>query len=77
MDLQTKPLVDIIKELSLLDNEIEYKVLQYNALADEVLRRFPVRELAESLKQKEVIENDRNLGDQIQDNKAFGLKRDK
>ena len=77
MDLQTKPLVDIIKELSLLDNEIEYKVLQYNALADEVLRRFPVRELAESLKQKEVIENDRNLGDQIQDNKAFGLKRNK
>ena len=77
MDLQTKPLVDIIKELSLLDSEIEYKVLQYNALADEVLRRFPVRELAESLKQKEVIENDRNLGDQIQDNKALGLKRDK
>ena len=77
MDLQTKPLVDIIKELSLLDNEIEYKVLQYNALADEVLRRFPVRELAESLKQKEVIENDRNLGNTIQNNKALGLKRDK
>ena len=77
MDLQTKPLVDIIKELSLLDNEIEYKVLQYNALADEMLRRFPVRELAESLKQKEVIENDRNLRDTIQDNKALGLKRDK
>ena len=77
MDLQTKPLVDIIKELSLLDSEIEYKVLRYNALADEVLRRFPTRELTESLKQKEVIENDRNLGDQIQDNKALGLKRDK
>ena len=77
MDLQTKPLVDIIKELSLLDSEIEYKVLQYNALADEVLRRFPVRELAESLKQKEVIENDRNLGNTIQNNKALGLKRDK
>ena len=77
MDLQTKPLVEIIKELSLLDSEIEYKVLQYNALADEVLRRFPTRELTESLKQKEVIENDRNLGDQIQDNKTLGLKRDK
>lgn len=38
----TKSTVDIINELSLLEKELDFKVLKYNLLCTEINRRFPM-----------------------------------
>ena len=49
-DLETKPLVDIITELSRLEREINLKILKHNLLVSEVCRRFPIPEVEENFK---------------------------
>ena len=49
-DLETKPLVDIITELSRLEQEINLKILKHNLLTNEVCRRFPTPEVEENFK---------------------------
>ncbi|NLE03624.1 MAG: hypothetical protein GX638_02330 [Crenarchaeota archaeon] len=48
--LETKPLVDIITELSRLEREINLKILKHNLLTNEVCRRFPIPEVEENFK---------------------------
>ena len=49
-NLKTKPLVDIITELSRLEREINLKIQKYNLLSNEVCRRFPIPEIEENFK---------------------------
>ena len=48
--LETKPLNEIITELSRLEQEINLKIQKYNLLASEVCRRFPTPEVEENFK---------------------------
>ena len=59
-DLTTKPLVDIVKELSQLEQEIYYKTMRYNALVAESIRRFPT--LAKDIKPKEICDEGNTKG---------------
>ena len=49
-EITTKPLNEIILELSRLEQEINLKIQKYNILASEVCRRFPMPEVEESFK---------------------------
>lgn len=49
-NLQTKPLNEIIMELSKLQQEIDLRIMKYNLLAYEVYRRFPTPEIQEDFK---------------------------
>lgn len=51
MDLKQTPTVELVKTLTKLDNEIEYKILQYEDIYEELIRRFPV--LKEEIKPKQ------------------------
>lgn len=48
--ITTKPLNEIILELSRLEQEINLKIQKYNLLASEVCRRFPMPEIQEDFK---------------------------
>lgn len=48
--LETKPLNEIITELSRLEQEINLKIQKYNLLANEVCRRLPTPEVEENFK---------------------------
>lgn len=48
--ITTKPLNEIILELSKLEQEINLKIQKYNLLASEVCRRFPMPEIQEDFK---------------------------
>lgn len=39
-ELSTKPTVDLVKELAVLDHEIELKVMKYNLYSMELHKRF-------------------------------------
>lgn len=52
-ELKTKTLVDIMKEMTRLDNEISLLMLKYEKLRLEVIRRFPNLEINEEFKRKE------------------------
>lgn len=39
-ELSTKPTVDLIKELAVLDHEIELKIMKYNLYSMELHKRF-------------------------------------
>lgn len=49
-EITTKPLNEIILELSRLEQEINLKIQKYNLLASEVCRRFPIPEIQEDFK---------------------------
>lgn len=51
-ELQKTPLADIFKEMSKLDQEIDLKILRYEKLRLEVIRRFPPLEEAFEFKPK-------------------------
>ena len=51
MELEKTPTVELVKTLTKLDNEIEYKILQYQSVYEELIRRFPI--LKEEIKPKE------------------------
>ena len=48
--ITTKPLNEIIMELTKLEQEIDLKIMKYNILANEVCRRFPIPEIQEEFK---------------------------
>ena len=52
-DITKKPLVEIITEMSKLDKEIDLKLLQYEKLRLEVVRRFPFVEQDKAFKPKQ------------------------
>lgn len=52
-DLSKQPLVDIMKEMTKLDNEISLLMLKYEKLRLEVIRRFPNLEINEEFKRKD------------------------
>lgn len=39
-ELSTKPTVDLVKELAVLDHEIELKIMKYNLYSIELHKRF-------------------------------------
>ena len=39
-ELSTKPTVDLVKELTVLDHEIELKIMKYNLYSIELHKRF-------------------------------------
>lgn len=39
-ELSTKPTVDLVKELAVLDHEIELKIMKYNLYSMELHKRF-------------------------------------
>lgn len=49
-NLQTKPLNEIIMELSRLQQKIDLEIIKYNLLVYEVCRRFPAPEIQEDFK---------------------------
>ena len=51
-DLTKKPLVNIIEDMTKLDNEIDLLMLKYDKLRLEVIRRFPQVENEDAFKQK-------------------------
>lgn len=51
-DLKKEPTVDIIKEMTRLDYEIDLLTLKYEKLRLEMVRRFPQLEEQEVFKQK-------------------------
>lgn len=51
-DITKKPLVQIITEMTKLDNEIELMLLKREKLRLEVIRRFPTLEVNEEFKPK-------------------------
>lgn len=48
--ITTKPLNEIVLELSRLEQEINLKIQKYNLLTSEVCRRFPIPEVEENFK---------------------------
>lgn len=52
-DLTKKPLVDIIKEMTKLDYDINMKLLQYELLRREVIRRYPTQDVINTFKPKQ------------------------
>lgn len=51
-DITKIPLVDIMKEMTKIDNEIDLLMLKYEKLRLEVIRRFPNLEINEEFKRK-------------------------
>ena len=41
MDVQKLPTIDLVKKITELDYDIESKILLYNNVCEELLRRFP------------------------------------
>ena len=52
-DITKTPLVEIMKEMTRLDNEISLLMLKHEKLRLEVIRRFPNLEINEEFKRKD------------------------
>ena len=52
-DITKKPLVEIITEMTRLEQEIGLKLLQYEKLRLEVIKRYPIVENNEAFKPKQ------------------------
>lgn len=52
-DITKTPTVELIQEMTRLDHEIDIKLLQYEKLRLELVRRFPPLENSEEFKKKE------------------------
>lgn len=53
MDVQKLPTIDLVKKITELDYDIESKILLYNNIYEELIRRFPL--LKEQIQPKEFI----------------------
>lgn len=53
-DITKKPLVEIITEMSKLEQKIQLEVMKYNILANELTRRFPDLKNNEEFREKEI-----------------------
>ena len=51
-DITKKPLYEIMTEMQFLEQEIDIKILQYEKLRLEIIRRFPLQSVEETFKQK-------------------------
>jgi hypothetical protein len=51
MDVQKLPTIDLVKKITELDYDIESKILLYNNIYEELIRRFPL--LKEQIQPKE------------------------
>lgn len=58
-DLSKTPTVDLIKESTMLEKEINLKILKYNLYIAELVRRFPMLEKEKEFQQK-TLEIDKN-----------------
>ena len=56
-DITKEPTVNIIKEMTHLENQINIQILKYEKLKAEIIRRFPMIEECDELKLK--IKNSR------------------
>lgn len=54
-DINKKPTYEIIKELSFLDQDINLKIMKFNILTQEILKRFPDLAKEEMFAEKSVI----------------------
>lgn len=59
-DTNKKPTYEIIKELSFLEQEIDLKIMKYNILRDELIKRFPFLEDDEIFKEKNQFYKNKN-----------------
>ena len=57
-DLSKTPTVDLVKEVSLLEREINLKIIKYNIVVAELVRRFPMLE-KEPMFQQKVLEKEK------------------
>ena len=64
-DLTTVPLIDLVKQATYLDQELDMKIEYYNAICEEILRRWPLPELEETFKPK-VLEGKENANTGMQ-----------
>lgn len=53
-DLNKKPLVEIVQEMTYLEQEIELKMLRYEKLRKEIIKRFPQTKDMEEFKIKKL-----------------------
>lgn len=60
-DLSKMPLVELIKGLTLLDQQIGLTVLRYNKLRDEIIKRYPLLEEDEAFRLKDKEEEKSRL----------------
>lgn len=51
-NIETTSTIEIITELTKLEQEIDLKIMKYNLLAQEIYRRFPLPEIEEEFKPK-------------------------
>ena len=51
-DITKKPLYEIMTEMQFLEQEIDIKILQYEKLRLEIIRRFPLQSVEETFKPK-------------------------
>lgn len=52
-DLEKQPTIDLVKEYTRLEYEIQSKILLYNNIYEELVRRFPT--IKEDIKPKQFI----------------------
>ena len=52
MEIEKKPTVEIIKEMTLIDQQINILIVQYNKLQKEITKRFPTLESKNEFKPK-------------------------
>lgn len=58
--LTTNPTVELVTELSKLEQEIDLKIMKYNLLRAELIRRFPITEIEETFKPKILVNGGNN-----------------
>jgi len=51
-ELSKTPTNELITELSRLEREIDFKIIKYNLILNEMYKRFPMLEEQEEFKQK-------------------------
>ncbi len=56
-ELSTKPTVDLVKELAVLDHEIELKIMKYNLYSMELHKRFGDSVIGDVYEPKILVKN--------------------
>lgn len=56
------PLVDLITQMTYLERDINLKMIMYEEIRQEVVRRFPIMEQEECFQQKELVKKVSDYG---------------
>ena len=64
-DISHTSTIELAKEFSRLDKEIELKILKYNLIRLELIRRIPTLINEEEFQEKEIVVNDNHLPHKI------------